>query len=306
MILIFWEKKSGALLGRAALNRKWQVIIHMAQEKIPEVDSVKGIVFDLKKYAVHDGPGIRTTVFLKGCPLRCWWCQNPESQNSGVETVIKIHRRKSLNLSYAETREVIGREVSVGEIMREIRKDILFYDESGGGVTISGGEPLMQPGFLRALLRECKSEGLHTAVDTSGQAPWPVLRDILPLVDLFLYDLKLMDDERHRRYTGLGNERILKNLRGLDKKGKPVYIRFAVIPGITDTTENVAQVLAFIARLRHVRRIDLLPYNFMAAEKYQRLDREYLLKGTEPPDKETMDQLKQTFEQSGIDVNVGG
>ncbi len=268
--------------------------------------NVTGVVFDLKKYAVHDGPGIRTTVFLKGCPLRCWWCQNPESQKPGVEEIRTIHRRKTMNLSYAETREVIGREVTAEEIVREILKDSLFYDESGGGVTISGGEPLMQPAFLQELLKQLKLHELPVALDTTGYAPWSVLESILPLVDLFLYDLKFIDDELHRRYTGVPVERILKNLQQLIYREASVRVRIPIIPGITDTEENIHALMEFIENLKTIARIDLLPYNFMAAEKYSRLGKPYALKHIEPPDRRRMEELQKIFEKTGCEVTIGG
>ncbi|MFX1514452.1 MAG: 4Fe-4S cluster-binding domain-containing protein, partial [Promethearchaeota archaeon] len=169
----------------------------------------KGIIFDVKKYAIHDGPGIRTTVFFKGCPLRCWWCHNPEGQKEGLETIIKTQIDKNTLSDNQE--ETIGREVSVVEVITEIEKDQLFYDESGGGVTFSGGEPLMQPAFLNALLDACKEKELTTTLDTCGYASWNILKKIKDKIDLFLYDIKIIDNKEHQKYTGVSNNQILSN-----------------------------------------------------------------------------------------------
>jgi pyruvate formate lyase activating enzyme len=267
---------------------------------------IRGVLFDIKKYAIHDGPGIRTTLFFKGCPLRCWWCHNPESQNPGVETIVKINRKKVLNLSYSETREVIGREVSVDEVLREIEKDGIFYDESDGGVTFSGGEPLMQIDFLEALLKECRSREIHTAVDTCGYTPFENLERILPYTCLFLYDLKLMDPEQHRKYTGKENGVILDNLHRLLEKSSEVLVRMAIVPGITDTEENLMAMADFLRSCRRIPPVELLPFNRIAPDKYKRLNREFRPGSIQPPSPKRMREIASWLRKRGLTVHIGG
>jgi pyruvate formate lyase activating enzyme len=298
-----------------------------------------GIVFDIKKFSIHDGPGIRTTVFFKGCPLSCWWCHNPEGQSPEPELVLRESRcircgaclgvcdqgaiswnddvvftdREKCVLSgacvevcYAEAREIVGREMTVAQVMAEIERDIAFYDQSGGGVTFSGGEPLLQRDFLLALLKACKGEDIHTAVDTCGFAPWETLDDIREHVDLFLYDLKLMDDAKHRKFTGVSNELILKNLQRLSAQGHDIFLRVPIIPGINDDAENIRQIGAFAAALPHLNRVDILPYHRAAAEKYHRLNKIYGLPETRPPSNERMAEITQILKGFGLQVKTGG
>ena len=184
---------------------------------------MKGVIFDIKRFAVHDGPGIRTTVFLQGCPLGCWWCHNPEGQRNNA-----------------------GNKVSVAEVMDEVIKDSIFYEESNGGVTFSGGEPLHQSGFLSELLKGCKKEGFHTCVDTSGYATKESIDLIMDDTDLFLFDLKHTDDTVHRKYTGVSNSCIIDNLKYLAGKKKEIILRFPVIPGINDSTDNISEMLKLL------------------------------------------------------------
>lgn len=228
-----------------------------------------GTIFDIMRYAIHDGPGIRTTVFFKGCPLNCWWCHNPESINAEPETIcVRIGRDG--NTPFREKKQRFGRAVTVGELMAEVTRDIIYYDQSGGGVTFSGGEPLLQPEFLAAALRACRDEDIHTAVDTSGHAPAEVLEGIGDLVDLFLYDLKLMDDAAHVKYTGVGNALILGNLERLAGSGSPVCLRIPMIPGVTDTDDNLDAIERFVRPLKNIRDISLLPYNKLGEDKREK------------------------------------
>lgn len=229
-----------------------------------------GIIFDLKKYAIHDGPGIRTTVFLKGCPLDCRWCHNPESRLLQPEKINHTHSRKYLELLKNNDPALFGKQVSAAEVMQEVEKDILFYDQSGGGVTFSGGEPLMQPEFLRALLFKSGEQEIHTAVDTSGYAAWKNFEMILNIVDLFLYDLKIMDNVLHKKYTGVSNRLILENLRKLHEAGANIQIRIPLIPGFTDDRANLLAMVNFLDKMNNIKEISLLPYNQMAGEKHQR------------------------------------
>ena len=284
----------------------------------------KGIIFDVKQFSIHDGPGIRTTVFLKGCPLSCWWCHNPEGQAMKPELILRPERcigcgaclevcehnaisqdgerivtdrerctacGDCVQVCYAEARELVGRAVTVAEVMDEIERDTAFYDQSGGGVTFSGGEPLAQPEFLRDLLRACQAQGLHTTLDTCGFAPWEALDDVRQYVDLFLYDLKLMDNARHRAFTGVSNRPILENLRRLSRTGHSIVLRVPVIPGINDDEENLRAMGAFAADLPHLERVDLLPYHRIGRDKYRRLGKPCPMPETEPPSEERMDEI---------------
>ncbi|GBC59901.1 hypothetical protein DENIS_0843 [Desulfonema ishimotonii] len=264
----------------------------------------KGIVFDIKKYAIHDGPGIRTTVFLKGCPLACRWCHNPESQGFAPEKIIKTVRR---NGGRPVTRsEVVGRAATVSEVIAEVEKDIIFYDESGGGVTFSGGEPLAQPGFLAELLKECRAREIHTAVDTTGYAPAGTMTEIAGLTDLFLYDLKIMDPEKHVEYTGIPNRLILENLKRIAAMNRPVVVRFPMIPGLTDSEENVRAIAGFVSDLGNIRDIAVLPYHDIADGKYAGLGVRNRMKGVVPPDAEAVGAVRSLFESYGFQVSIGG
>jgi len=298
-----------------------------------------GIIFDIEKFSIHDGPGIRTTVFLKGCPLSCWWCHNPESQALDREmwfwerrcircgACLEACTQGAILLSgdsvitdgtvcdvcgncaqvcQAEAREIVGRRVTVAEVMAEIEKDIVFYDESGGGVTFSGGEPLMQPDFLQALLQACKETEIHTAVDTSGFVAWKTLQRISGNVNLFLYDLKLMDDERHRQSTGVSNELVLSNLKALSSQGSQIAVRVPIIPGVNDDSENISKIGAFVASLAHVPSISILPYHKAGADKYARLKKTYALPETQPPSEASMAEIAAALQGFGLQVKIGG
>ena len=257
----------------------------------------QGTIFDIKKFAIHDGPGIRTTVFLKGCPMDCWWCHNPEGQRPEPESMTG-----GPNDAGAVT---VGTVMSVHQVMAEVAKDILFYDESGGGVTFSGGEPLQQPDFLTALLDGCRRKGIHTAVDTTGHAAPEILAAIAPLVDLFLYDLKIMDDTRHRKYTGVSNEGILSNLEYLVGAGREVTIRFPLIPKINDTPDNLEQMLSLLKRLG-LKHVDLLPYHGIHRQKYHRLGHPDRLGDIQAPDADAISLAKTALASGGLIVHVGG
>jgi len=258
-----------------------------------------GIIFKIKKYAIHDGPGIRTTIFLKGCPLDCWWCHNPEGKMSNPQVM------KTDNYPGGRS-EVVGKKMSVDEVIFEIEKDIIFYDESQGGVTFSGGEPLLQAQFLLAMLKACREKEIHTIVDTSGFAPAEIFVEICNMIDLVLFDLKLMDDEMHRRYTGVSNKKILKNLEILSGLNTPHHIRFPLIPGITDTDENVLSVAEFVRALGSVSRIDILPMHRIAYGKYRRLGMQSKMANKQPPSTEEITTMRMQFEDFGFTVIVGG
>jgi pyruvate formate lyase activating enzyme len=263
-----------------------------------------GVVFDIKRFAIHDGPGIRLTVFFKGCASRCWWCHNPESQQSEPEMVTRIINLDGIDL---EEHELIGKTMTIHDVMAEIEKDITFFDESGGGVTFSGGEPLMQPEFLVQLLMLCRNKGIHTALDTSGYAAPDIFKSIVDKVDLFLYDLKFINDEWHKKYSGVSNRQILQNLSLLIAAHKNVIVRFPVVPEITDSEENIKQIKSYLKTIRKgINEIDLLPFHSIARGKYKSLCKENKMRDTKEPSQERLKQLKKEFEQLNLNVKIGG
>lgn len=300
---------------------------------------IKGRIFNIQKYSIHDGPGIRTTFFLKGCPLGCIWCHNPESQSPEPELLfyarrcigcgkclevcqhgaiymqdgkMQFDRNKCSNcgscaeVCYPKAREMAGDLVDVNYVMKQIEKDRVFYEESGGGVTFSGGEPLMQPEFLLELLKQCKERELHTTVDTCGFANAVVLASISTYTDLFLYDLKLMDDEKHIKYTGVSNKLILESLRILSKLGKRIFIRIPIMPGINDDDENIEATADVIRNTPGVEQVNLLPYHNIAVDKYNRLGKPNSLMEIKVPTAEEMELIAEKFISKGIKVKIGG
>lgn len=262
----------------------------------------KGIIFDIKKFAVHDGPGIRTTVFLKGCPLSCKWCHNPESLSVLPQEIIKKNRIGQKLFSSSET---IGKEVFPEEVIAEVLKDKVFYEDLNGGVTFSGGEPLFQIEFLTNLLTLAKQEGLRTVVDTSGFTTSENFQKIVDLTDLFLYDIKLINNDVHTKFTGVSNVLILENIRLLQDLGKSIQVRIPLIPGITDTDKNLDEIIRFLQKINYTNRIALLPYHTTAKEKYHNLKIDnYLSLHTQTEEKISM--IKQKFTEEGFSVKLGG
>jgi len=263
-----------------------------------------GVIYDIKRFAVHDGPGIRTTVFLKGCPLHCCWCHNPESIEQNpyrVNKVLKLNGR-----SYTKE-EIIGYEISVDKLFTELEKERVFMDESGGGVSFSGGEPLQQHDFLLEMLRICKNNRMHTAVETSLYASWEKIKTLAEFTDLFLVDLKLMDSAAHRKYTGVPNDLILENIRKLAVSNAVIIIRIPVIPKVTDSTENIQQSILFLQTLNDkIREVHLLPFHNTANEKYKRVGRENPFGHLKSLQKSELINLEKQFTNAGFTVKIGG
>jgi len=260
-------------------------------------------IFDIKHFAVHDGPGIRQTIFFKGCPLNCWWCHNPESQNPKTEKYIKT---KLLDGTTFQKEATIGYQISDEELFKTIEGDRVFFEESGGGVTFSGGEPLMQSNFLLEILQRCKENNIHTCIDTTGFTSRETLQVIAEKTDLFLYDIKLIDDELHQKYTGVPVQEILANLLWLDTHHQNVILRFPVITGITDTEQNLLAIKSFIKTLKNINHLDLLPYHNIQNGKYERFNKINKMGNIQPPTDEAMNRLKSEFESIGFNVGIGG
>lgn len=294
----------------------------------------EGLIFDIKRYAIHDGPGIRTTVFFKGCPLSCWWCHNPEGKESRRELMVWPDRcikcrtcmsacpNSAISLSRnsiitdrdkckvcgicatrcpANAREIVGKTVSADDVMHEVEKDREFYGETGG-FTASGGEPLAQPAFLHVLLNRCKDTGIHTTVDTSGYVESKILTKISSMVDLFLYDLKIMDPKKHKLHTGVSNRPIIENLRMLDRLDKQIIIRFPLIPRINSTEDNITSMCELLSELRNVGGISILPYHRLGVDKAKRLGK--VVRVCANPSDKLLNQSMKLIRSFGLAVNV--
>ncbi len=261
--------------------------------------SVKGTFFRIKRYALHDGPGIRTTLFLKGCPLACAWCHNPEGRSREIEQMVGSR-------ADGGRPQTVGWTLDVGEALAEIEKDTLFHDDSGGGVTFSGGEPLAQPDFLADLLEACRRREIHTAVDTSGYADASVFRRVAGRADLLIFDLKLMDDQAHRKWTGVSNEPILQNFRTACREGVALRVRVPLVPGVTGTHANIERMAAFLHRCGWSGRIDLLPFHRIGDDKYRRLGMANAMAGMPDLSPETIAGIRSFLTDSGFDVTIGG
>ena len=258
--------------------------------------TVKGRIFDIQRFSVHDGPGIRTIVFFKGCALRCQWCCNPESQESKVQI---------MHMDDGKSKEV-GKDVTVAEVMETVRKDMPYYRRSGGGVTLSGGEALLQPEFAEALLRESVRSGINTAIESTAFTHFSVIERLLPFLDLYLLDIKHINNEKHKQFTAQPNLRILENAKKLDEYAKHLIIRVPVIPTFNATKEEIGEIAAFVSKLKNTNEIHLLPYHKFGTDKYRWLGRPYTLPDIEPPTDEEMQALKTVVEQYGLKCQIGG
>ena len=297
------------------------------------------VIFAVKRYALHDGPNIRTTIFFKGCPLSCHWCHNPEGiakdiniislsdKCVGCSACIDNCPTGALSLSAegidrditlcslcgdcvdvcpALSHEATGWTTDISQLMGEIKKDLPFYDNSGGGVTFSGGEPLMQPDFLLELLQECGKLDIHRAVDTSGFAPTSTMMSIAEQTDLFLFDIKHMDSEKHRFYTGVPNDLILHNLKALSAAGHPINARIPLISGVNDDENNIRATALFLSACPTVKRVDILPYHPSARAKYKKLDIGYQGEKMQVPENEKIAGVVSLLSEFGLDVRIGG
>ena len=259
-----------------------------------DLDTV-GRIFNIQRFSVHDGPGIRTIVFLKGCAFRCRWCCNPESQNFEIETMNMDGKIKTE-----------GRDVTVKEVMDVVIKDRPYYHRSNGGLTLSGGESLLQPEFAVALLRTAKNNGINTAMESTGFASFEVIERFLPYLDLYLMDIKHINSQKHKEFIGKPNELVLENAKKIAGKAKKLIIRVPVIPTFNDTKEEILEIADFASKLENVKEIHLLPYHRLGADKYKWLGREYLMEDILPPDEEKMNELKRVAESTGLRCQIGG
>jgi pyruvate formate lyase activating enzyme len=299
-----------------------------------------GRIFDIKRYSVHDGPGIRTTVFLKGCGLHCLWCHNPESIAGGPELMhwparcvrchacVKACPTGALTVGAAgavsvdrskcdlcgqcaeaclyEAMQIVGRAASVDEVLAEIERDRVFYEQSGGGVTLSGGDPLVQPGFAEALIEACRSRGFHTALDTAGLSPNGALDRLAAKADLVLFDLKVMDDARHRELTGVSNVPILDALKRLAVAGREIWVRIPLVAGVNDGDDNVRRTIDLLLALKTVRRVGLLPYHAGGLDKARRIGKDAQFRKFEAPSQERIAAVEAAFRAAGFEVHRGG
>jgi len=299
-----------------------------------------GCIFDVKKYAINDGPGIRVAIFFKGCPLHCAWCHNPESISPGVQKMYNREKCAGCKLCVescpqeacsfsldgiitdlercricgscadacpAKANKMTGRSVTVEELVETVEKERVFIDQSNGGVTFSGGEPLHQWQFLVSLLDEFGRRSIHRAVDTTGFAQWQVLLEVAQRTDLFLYDLKLMDCQRHKKWTGVENSLILENLRLLAQAGSEINIRIPLIKGVNDDNENLEQTAVFVAGLAgKKKKVNILPYHKIAAHKYLKLGIKYDSSEMYEPDDDDKDRVVMLFDKHDIEVVIGG
>lgn len=286
-----------------------------------------GLVFNVQRFSLQDGPGVRSTVFMKGCPLACAWCHNPESQSPESEIIRMRHRcmlcglcsSRELEQPVGQSRgqadveacptgalQTVGEKISLSTLVKTLLRDRIFFDESGGGVTFSGGEPLLQAPFVIEALKRLRQEGVHTALDTCGFARWQDLRDAATQASLILYDLKLMDEARHQAATGASNRPILQNLKALTEVHDNLWIRIPIIPGVNDDDDNLRATAEFLVPLQGIRQVDLLPYHPTGEAKFARVGMTYTLHGTPSPSIQRLEAMAALFRARGLNATIGG
>ncbi|MGD0756349.1 MAG: glycyl-radical enzyme activating protein [Bacteroidales bacterium] len=266
---------------------------------------MKGLIFSIKRYSVHDGPGIRVTFFMKGCPLNCLWCHNPEGISPFPENVMQTNR---IGERKFRKKEEVGKYYSIGAILEILDKEKVFINQSKGGATFSGGEPMLQFEFLLEALKACKENGYHTAIDTSGYSSAENYKSVIPFTDLFLFDIKHLDEEKHIGSTGVSNAGILDNYRLLLESGKDIMVRIPVIPGFNDDPDHLERLRSFLKTTKNgsLKKICLLPFHKTGASKYKKFNIPYKMGDTEPPDKEKIQKMKEFFLETGVKVKIGG
>lgn len=267
---------------------------------------IKGVLFNIQKFSLHDGPGIRTIVFFKGCSMSCLWCSNPESQEIKPQVMFNKNLcTKCVDNCLSGALVTEGRNYSVEDVIKELKKDSVQYRRSNGGITLSGGEVLLQPDFAVELLKECKSYGWHTAIETAMYVNSESVKKVIPYIDLAMIDIKSMNDEIHRKFTGVSNEIILQNIKLSDELAKEIIIRIPVIEGFNADLQSIGAIAQFSKSLTNLKRIDLLPYHNYGENKYQAIGREYSLKELKSPSKDKMERLKALVEIMGIPCTIG-
>jgi pyruvate formate lyase activating enzyme len=297
------------------------------------------MIFDIKRFAIHDGPGIRTTVFLKGCPLHCLWCHNPEGIEDGFELIarpsrcarcyscvsacplgaisensgpVEIDRSrcdlcgKCVKVCMYEALEMAGRKINVKDVIEEVEKDRIFYEQSAGGATLSGGEPLGQPKFCQEILTALEERKIPSALDTSGLAPWDILAKTARKADVILYDLKIIDAKKHKKYTGVQNGLILDNLKKLSGMHKNIVIRIPLAAGVNDDEDNIRLTIDFLKPLKTIKNVSLLKYHKGGVEKYKNLGKASCFKIYESPSERRMEEIRRSFTTAGFTVKIGG
>ena len=260
-----------------------------------DILNTRGRIFDIQRYSIHDGPGIRTIVFLKGCALRCRWCCNPESQSFEIQ-----------NLYFGGKDEVMGYDVTVGEVLQSVQKDMFFYRRSGGGITLSGGEAMLQPDFAIDLLKACHMEGINTCIETTAIAKWEVIERFLEHLDYVYMDIKHMNNEKHKEYTTQPNTKILEHAIKIAASGANLTIRTPVIPGFNDSIDDIQDIAKFTKALPGNPHLHLLPYHRLGEDKYKGLNRDYFYEGIPPMDMKHMEVLLKAAQQVGVECQIGG
>lgn len=305
----------------------------MNEKQLEKINKDYGMIFNIQRFSIHDGGGIRTLVFMKGCLLKCSWCCNPESQSfsedllfvqtncigcgrcvevcphNNIDPVTFMIDRENCKVCglcadacYSNAKKIVGRLIKRQDLLKEIEKDRLIYINSGGGVTMSGGEPTAQPDFVREFLKDCKNLNIHTAIETCGYGEWENIKGIFDYLDQVFFDLKCMNSERHRELTGVYNELILNNAKNIAALGKDITFRIPLIPGCTDSEENVREIAKFVSKLGNNVRIEVLPYHRLGEDKFRWMDKEYKLSGTELQPEDIKEKMNAIVKEQGCNV----